>query len=170
MKRMSTLLLVGVIVLSASFLYAAEALKIGIIDVDKVFDESTEGKKAAAELQAMVKAKQAAVDEKGAKLQEMQKALEAETDAAAKDAKQTELGKFSAEYQNLVAGSQQETQKKAVELRTGLLNDIKKILASIAAEEKLSAIFTSETVPYYSDAINVTAKVIKRYNESKKAK
>ncbi len=170
MKKVPAFLFAAIFVLSASLLYAAETLKIGVVDIDKVFDESTEGMKASTELEAMVKAKQAAVDEKGTKVQEMQKAMEAEADPATKAAKQTELGKLSAEYQSLLANSQQEAQKEAMELKTALLNDIKKILTAIAAEEKLSAIFFSETVPYYSDTINVTAKVIKRYNELKKNK
>jgi outer membrane protein len=170
MKKIVISLVVGLSVLSTSLLYAAEVVKIGVVDVDKVIQQSNEGKKASAELDALVKAKQAAMTEKSANLEKMKKALDAETDASAKAKKQTEFNQASSEYQTFAAGAQSEVQKKAGDLREGILKDVKKILTTIGSDEKFTAIFTTATVPYYQKTIEITAKVIKIYDESKKGK
>lgn len=143
----------------------AEPPKIGVVDLVRTVNESTQGKKANAELDALVKTKQAELKEKADAVENLKKSLEKEPPAT-KKAKEDELAKAGAEYQQLAAASDAEVKKKATELRTKLLEDIKKVLDAVGSEDKLLLILTKENVLYYQNTIDISDKVIRKYNES----
>jgi outer membrane protein len=147
----------------------AEPPKIGIVDLVRTINESNPGKKANAELDALVKAKQAEVREKAETVEKLKKNLEKEP-AAAKKAKEEELAKANVEFQQLVAASDAEVKKKAAELRGKVSEDLKKVLDTIGLEDKFLLILTSENVAWFQKTIDITDKVIKKYNEASEAK
>jgi hypothetical protein len=55
--------------------------------------------------------------------------------------------------------------EKASDLKSGLIKEIKSILDSIGSEDKYLLIVSAENAPYYQKAIDLTDKVIMRYNE-----
>jgi outer membrane protein len=170
MKRFSTLLLVGFFVLSASFLYAADDQKIGVVELDRVYKESNEGKRIAGELDAFLKGRQDTVNEKATEVEKLQKSVEAETDPPAKAKKNTEYNKAATEYQKLLSSSQTDIQKKNAELRTAFLGEVRKTVESLSTEEKLGVVLTSEAALYFQKTVNITDKVIKKLDETKKGK
>jgi outer membrane protein len=160
----------------------AEPPKIGVVDVVRIVNESNAGKKANAELDALVKAKQAVIKEKADAAENLKKNLESQSSAAkktkeeelaaaaAKKAKEEDIIKANAEYQQLVAVSDAEVKRRASELRNKVLEDIKKVVDTIGSEDKFLLILTNENVPYYQKTIDISDKVIKKYNESLEAK
>ncbi len=170
MKRLSTLLLVSFFVLSASFLYAADDQKIGVVELEKVFKESNEGKRVSGELDAFVQAKQDALNAKATEVEKLQKSAEAETDPSAKAKKNTEYNKAATDYQKLLTTSQTEIQKKTADIRAAFLEDIRKAVESFGSEEKIAVAITSEAALYFQKTANITDKVIKKLDETKKSK
>ena len=171
MKKLSSVL-AGIFLLALSMgcnveppkIGNVEPPKIGVVDVVKVTNDSTEGKKANAELQALVNAKRAVLKDKAEAIDKLKKNLEKEP-ASSKKAKAGELNRANAEYQKLVAAADAEVQKKATELKNIVLGNIKKVLETIGQEEKFLLILTNENAPYFHKTIDISDKVIKKYNE-----
>ena len=147
----------------------AEAPRVGVVDAVRAINESNAGKKANAELDALVKAKQAELKEKASAVEKLQKSIEKEP-AATRKAREEELGKANSEYQKLVSASDAEVQKRAAQLRNVVLEDLKKVLVAIGQEEKFLLILTTENVPYFQKTIDITDRVVKKYNESTEGK
>ena len=143
---------------------SAEGSKIAVVDMGRVINESQEGKKANAELDALVKEKRAAAVEKAEEIEKLKKSVDKEPAATRKN-KEDELVRMSTEYQKMVAAYESEVQKKASELKTGLVKEIKNILDTIGTEEKYVVILSTENAPYFQKAIDISDKVIIRYNE-----
>ena len=154
----------GIFLLALSMGCNVEPPKIGVVDVVKVTNDSIEGKKANAELQALVNAKRAMVKDKAEAIDKLKKNLEKEPDSNRK-AKEGELKSANAEYKKFVAAADAEVQKKAAELKNKLLGQIKKVLETIGQEEKFLLIHTNENAPYFNKNIDISDKVINKYNE-----
>ena len=138
-----------------------EPPKIGVVDVVRVVNDSNEGKKANAEVNDLVKAKQDAIKKKAEAIEKLKKGLERENSKGKKD----DFNKAAVEYQKLVAAADEEVKKKASELRKVVLDHIRKVLDTIGQEEKFLLILTNENVGYSQKSIDITDKVIKKYNE-----
>jgi len=147
----------------------AEPPRIGVVDVIRTVNESNPGKKANAELDALVKAKQAEINEKAEGLENLKKKIEKEP-TATKRAVEEEFAKAGAAYQQLIAASDGEVKKRASELRGKALEDLKKILEAMGNEDKFLLILTSDNVLYHQKTIDISDKVIKKYNEAMEGK
>ena len=147
----------------------AEAPGIGVVDVVKAVNESNQGKKANAELDALVKAKQAELKNRADAVEKLKKSVEKEP-AATKKAKEEELSKASTDYQKLVTAYDAEVQKRAAELRNTVLEGLKKAIEEIGRENKFLLILTTENVPYFQKTIDITDKVVKKYNDTTEGK
>ena len=172
MKKVMCLLLFVLLCVPASLL-AAEALKIGCIDFQRVLNESDAGKKAKADLETLVKSKQSTIDEKGKTIEKMKGDLEKQASvlsADAKKSKEEELEKNLREYQRLVQDSQTEVKKKELELTDAIIKDMRKIVEKIGEDEGYTLIMerTGGMVLYSKKDIDITDAVIKKYNQSKK--
>lgn len=138
-----------------------EPPKIGVVDVVRVINDSNEGKKANAEVNDLVQAKQGALKKKAEAVEKLKKSLERENSKGKKD----DFNKAAVEYQKLVAAADEEVKKKASELRKVVLDHIRKVLDTIGQEEKFVLILTNENVGFSQKSIDITDKVIKKYNE-----
>jgi outer membrane protein len=164
MKALSILVLAGLIAVCLLTGCTREEPKIAVVDLSRVITESQEGKKANAALDALVKEKRAAAVEKAEEIDRLKKSLDKEP-AATRKSKEDELMRVSAEYQKMVSVSETEIQRKASELKTGLLKEIKNILDTFGTEEKYVLILTTESAPYFQKTIDISDKVIMRYND-----
>ncbi len=161
--------LAGVMLCMLAACNNAEPPKIGVVDLVRTINESNPGKKANGELDALVKAKQAEIREKADAVEKLKKNLEKEP-AATKKAKEEELVKANAEYQQLVAASDAEVKKRAADLRGKVSVDLKKVLETIGGEDGFLLILTNENVAFFQKTIDITDKVVKKYNEAVEAK
>lgn len=138
-----------------------EAPKIGVVDVVKVINGSVEGQKANAEVNTLIKTRQAALKKKAETVEKLKKGLGKEPSKVKRD----EYNRAAGQYQKLVAAADEEVKKKAGNLRKVVLEHIKKALDTVGKEEKFTIILTTENVGYFQKSIDITGKVIKKYNE-----
>jgi outer membrane protein len=172
MKKKIALLLFVLFCMPVSSM-AVDAIKIGCIDFQKVLNESDAGKKAKADLEMLVKSKQTTIDEKGKTIEKMKVDLEKQASvlsADAKKSKEEEVEKLLREYQRLVQDSQTEVKKKELELTDAIIKDMRQIVDKMGEEGSYTLIMekTGGMVLYATKDIDITAEVIKRYNQSKK--
>lgn len=151
--------------------FAAEGGKIGVVDFTAVINNSEAGKRANTELNELVDAKRVEAQEKAQNVEGLKKTFDeqaATLSAEDKKIKEEELNQVFKDYQTTVAQSNAEVQKKQAELRNQVLKEIKDVISKLAQEEKYTLILDAAAVPYYDKTSDISAKVIQRYNESKK--
>ncbi|GAB4407060.1 MAG: hypothetical protein OHK0032_02270 [Thermodesulfovibrionales bacterium] len=165
--------LLSVAILSASFVArdaSAADVKIGYVDLRVALNESEAGKKAKAELESLIKAKQGAIEEKGKGIEKLKGELEKQASALsaeAKKAREEEIDRLMRDYQRLVQDSQAEVKKKENELTGTIIKGLREIIDKIGQEDGYSLILENvEGIILYSKKdLDITEKVIKRYNE-----
>jgi outer membrane protein len=172
MKKVAWLLAVLLLVTGKTVL--AADLKIGYVDLVKALNESDQGKKAKADLELMIKAKQSTIDEKGKEIEKAKGDFEKQSSVLsqeARKAKEDELEKKLREYQRLVTDSQGEVKKKEGELTGDILKQIREVIKKIGEEGDYTLIIESAEgqILFAKKDIDLTQTVIKRYNESKTA-
>jgi outer membrane protein len=158
------------------FLYGVSSvhaeMKVGVVDLMKVLNESDSGKSAKADLETLIKSKQTVLDEKGKEIEKMKADLEKQSSVLsteAKKSKEDSLEKTLREYQRLVTDSQAEVKKKESDLTGGILKEIRVIVDKMGEEGGYTMVLENAEglVLYFKKDINLTDTVIKRYNESK---
>ncbi|MEW6738313.1 MAG: OmpH family outer membrane protein [Nitrospirota bacterium] len=178
MKKFLVVILVGLCLLAAGMIPKtsdAETLKIGIVDLLKALNESESGKRAKTDLESLIKSKQASIEEKGKNIEKLRTEFEKQAaiiSPEAKKAKEEELERLIRDYQRIVADSQAEVKKKEGELTGEILKDLREMINKIAQEEGYTLILehAEGLVLYANKSLDLTDKVIKRYNESKAGK
>jgi outer membrane protein len=174
MKRAVVVFSVMLFVLSSIAVSQAQtASKVGVVDLLKALNDSEYGKKAIAEIEAMKKSKQATIDEKGKKIEQMKAELDKQASvlsADAKKSKEEEIERLIRDFQRLVSDATAELQKKQREVEVDLIKDLRAIITKIGEEEKYSYIIEASEggLLYYDKAVDITDKVIKKFNETKK--
>ncbi len=168
MKKFAMLTIAAILFfVSTSF---AANLKIGYVDLQKALNESEGGKHAKKSLEELIKSKQKVIDEKGAEIEKLKEEINKQAAVLSKEAlqkKQDELDKKIREYKRFIQDSQDEVKKKENELTAEILKDLRRIINEIAKEEGYTIIFEkAEGLILYADkAIDLTDKVIQRYNK-----
>jgi outer membrane protein len=153
--------------------FAADTVKFGAIDVQKILNESDAGKKAKSDLESLIKSKQSSIDEKGKNIEKLKTEIEKQASVLSADARKTkedELEKYIREYQRIVQDSQSEIKKKEAELTDTILKEIRELIEKIGEEEGYSLIIEKGMVLYSSKGIDITDTLLKRYDELKKSK
>jgi len=149
---------------------AADSVKFGSIDLQKVLNESEAGKKAKSDLEALIKSKESTIKEKGEVIEKLRGELEKQASvlsAEAKKKKEDELEKLLREYQRIIQDSQAEVKKKEGELTDTIIKEIHETIEKIGKEEGYALIIERGMVLYSNKGIDITDRVMKEYNESK---
>jgi outer membrane protein len=178
MKKLLIVVLTGLCLFAAGIIPKtsdAETLKVGIVDLLKALNESEAGKRAKTDLESLIKSKQTSIEEKGKNIEKLRTDLEKQAaiiSPEAKKAKEEELERLIRDYQRIVADSQAEVKKKEGELTGEILKDLRETINKIAQEEGYTLILehAEGLVLYANKSLDITDKVIKRYNESKAGK
>jgi outer membrane protein len=168
-----SLLFAFALILSSSAI--AQDLKIGYVDLRLALNESEAGKKAKADLESMIKIKQAAIDEKGKSIEKLKGDLEKQASVLSEEArksKEEEIERHIRDYQRLVQDAQTEVKKKESELTGTILKELREIIDKIGKEENYTLILENVEglILYSKKDIDLTEKVIKAYNETKAKK
>ncbi len=165
-------LVVVILLLTGTSVFAADTLKLGFVDLVRALNESESGKKAKADLEFLIKSKQVTIDEKGKAIEKGKNDLEKQASVLSQDArksKEEELERLIREYQRLVSDSQGEVKKKEGELTGDILKDIRAIIQKIGQDEAYTLILENAEgqILYSKKEIDLTDVVIKKHNESK---
>ncbi len=154
-------------------LRAADTVKFGSIDVQKVLNESETGKKAKSDLESLIKTRQSSIDEKGKAIEKLRADIEKQASvlsAEARKNKEDELEKLLREYQRIVQDSQTEIKKKEGEFTDTILREIRELIEKIGEEEGYTLIIEKGMVLYSNKGIDSTDSVLKKYDAFKKSK
>ena len=171
--------------------YAQRGSKIAVVDLQAVLDSSVRGKSAkdllrklGLELQQQIKSKRAFKEKREEELQQLrtemrtqspllnEKARVAKQEAFRKKAR--ELKRFIDDTNNFIEDAMQEfREKEAVETRR-LLFEVRKIVQEVGKQEGYTLVLegneSAALVLYAEKSIDITPKVIQRYDQSSAAK
>jgi outer membrane protein len=162
-----------VLTLLPASLLAADTVKIGIIDVQKVLNESEAGKKAKSDLEALIKTKQSTIDEKGRAIEKLKSDIEKQSSvlsAEARKNKEDELEKLLREYQRIVQDSQGEIKKKEAEFTDSILREIRELIEKTGEEEGYTLVIEKGMVLYSNKGMDISDAILKKYDALKKSK
>jgi outer membrane protein len=167
---MRKILLLLIIIIFPATSLAAEPYKFGVMDLQKVLNESEAGKKAKSDLEDLIKSKESIIDEKGKVVEKLKGEMEKQASvlsAEAKKKKEDELEKLLREYQRTAQDSQAEVKKKEGELTDTIIKEIREIVEKIGADEGYTLIIEKGIVLYSNKGIDITDTVINKYNDLK---
>ncbi len=177
MKRI--LVLSAVVIALCSYAFAEEPAKaapqgrIGFVDLQRAADESDAGKKARAELEALVKQKQAAIDEKQTALKKFKEDLDKQAivlSAKAKKEKEDKLRTMEREFEKLIEESEGAIEKERREKTIAVIKELEGVIEKLGKEDGYTIILVSDAILYAGEGAELTDRVIKLYNELKAAK
>ncbi len=145
--------LVGMLLLTSGIQASANVL-IGVIDIDRVMDESDAGKLANEDLGQLIAGWQATLDSLEATIVELQ-----ETNPDSE-----ELPALIEDYQIAAAEGEHAIQQRADELYLLLLQDIAMIARIIGERDGYAIIAETASLFYYESQVDISADVILEYN------
>jgi outer membrane protein len=154
---------------------AADSVKIGYVDVRTVVLESKSGKQHKVDMEKFVKDKQVALKKEEDKLKTLQQNLEKEmltlTEAQKQEKQRDFQGKVQA-FQKSAQEAEREVRQKDTEYTNKALEEVRKVITEVAKDEKVGLVLgkSEMSVLYAEDGMDLTAKVIKKYDSRPAAK
>lgn len=154
----------------ASFLVTSEAMssQIGVLDVDKIIQEST----AVIDIQKKVDAKKSAyeaeINKKQSQLESEQKKIEDKKSTLSKEAFDKEVKNFEAKVEDLktyIDRKQNSLKKASIDAMSKVNDKVKNIVTEIAKDKKLDVIIPSSQTLYYKDELDITSEVLSSLNK-----
>ncbi|MEJ5226494.1 OmpH family outer membrane protein [Thermodesulfovibrio sp.] len=145
-------------------------LKVGVVDLYRVLNESEEGKKAVNELQSMLDSRQKTLEEKQRKIQTLKEEYDKKKAVLSEDArksKEEEIERLGRELQRTAADYQVELQKKQNEITQSMLKEIRQIINEFAQKEGYSLILekAEQLIIYTTKEVDITDKIIALFNQ-----
>jgi outer membrane protein len=155
--------------------HAADSVKIGYVDVRAVLVESKAGKQHKADLDKYVNDKKAVIKKEEEKLKALQQSLEKDALTLTESQKQEKQRSFQEKvqaFQKMAQDAERELRQKDTEYTNKALDEVRKIITETAKEEKLGLVLgkTEMSVLYAEDGMDLTPKVIKKYDSRPAAK
>jgi outer membrane protein len=159
------------------FLFAGSAMaevKVAVVDFQRALNEVNEAAGVRAKLEGMYGERKAAIEK-------MQKSLEAKKSEyekqasilsdSARKAKEEELMKASVEFQQTYSKAEGEMQQAYYAAMQDFIEKMKKISVAIGQERGYTVVLeaTEGGVVYWSDSVDITDEMIKRYNAANPA-
>lgn len=156
---------------AVAFGQAAQPLKVGFIDLQKVMLESEKGKAARKALTDEAEKLKKNLGQKQDEIQKLKDTLEKQGATITLEARAEREKQYQAklkDYQRLASDFEAELRQKDVEASTKILKDLEEVVKRLGDTEKYTLIFerTQSSVLFGSPSADVTDKVIALYNES----
>ncbi|MCJ7833153.1 MAG: OmpH family outer membrane protein [Deltaproteobacteria bacterium] len=172
----STVFVFGIILLwTAAPSWAAELLKIGVIDLQKCIQQSEAGKKASKSLQDKADRIKKDLEAKREELKKMSEDFNKKSQVLSADAKrerEKELIRKDEDLRELVRKKEEEMHKDEYNAMQPLLSELFEVTKKLAKDDGYTLILESKSgVVYFNKPVEeITDKVIKFTNEPKKEK
>ncbi len=153
--------------------WAADSLKIGFLDAQKILDNTKAGKKAKEAMQEFVKSRQKIIDLEENEIKQMQDDLARQAAVLSPDArrdKEDTLQRKFMEYQRRATDLNKEVQGKNKEILERFNKDLVGIVKKIAEREGYTYIIDKNAdggvLLYAKDSLDLTDEVIKEFEKS----
>ncbi len=154
--------------------FCADVAKIGTVNFQKIFDNSTTGKQVREEINQEGKRMETDLKQKGEEIKALEQLLERDAGVMSKDARDEKKWQLDRKIDDVKA-LKRKYDRQIQELQVRLVNQVRKevlgVIQSYGKKEGYLLIIEDISVVYAPQAINVTDKIIQLYNqESKKGK
>ena len=173
MKRfclLGVLLFVAIVFMAVGPAHAGR-VKIGVIDVQKIMQESKAAKDARGMFLMDVEAKRAVLKSRQDEVQKMEKELkegESDTSSSAMKEKKDEIARAIKEIRRLGTSMEEELRKKDVELRRNHFEEIREIAKEFCKKKEYNIILEKTSIVFFDEEMDVTDEIIKMYDAKKK--
>lgn len=153
-------------------LVATAETKIGLVDMAKAIESTTEGQQARKTLEGDFNRRKKDLEKDEAEIRKMGEDLEKKAMALSdevKKKKQTEIQGRIQKYQEAVQKNQMEMQKRQTELVQPITAKLRKLIEDVAKKENFTVVLEkSEQLVFFSTAgIDLTDRMVKEYNSKK---
>jgi outer membrane protein len=170
MKKVFLLFVCVGLLLSSPLVYAAESIKIGVVDVQRIMKDSKRGTKEHEALMKRANELKQKVTKLEEELQALKDSLEKKgpmlSEQARRD-KEKEYQQKARDYDWLVKDSQKEIQAMEQEVLSRLLKSLDTVVKKLGQEENYTIILEAGVVAYAAEGIDITDQVIKVFDAAK---
>ena len=147
------------------------ALVIGVVDPQRILQETDKGQQLSDTLNAFMKDRQALVELEQKELRNLEDSLRAQMTVLSQSARELKEEKFRqkmAAYQQKVADLNREVQEKQLELQGTFRREVGEVVAQIASDRNLGLVLEhgpSSGTLFYQESWDITTEVIQALNQ-----
>lgn len=155
----------------ASAQSASATLKLGVVDMARVINETNEGKTAKTRLEREMNRRQTELDRKQTEFERFATELQSSFDMLSDDAKATRMQSYqekAMELQQLYANHQQELARAEAEATSKIVERVIAVVRDIATRGNYTMILDSAAIIYSGSGTDITTQVITAYNDKHK--
>jgi len=153
--------------------FGADVAKIGVVDFQRIFENSTAGKEVKAELTQKGAQMEASLKEKGAEIESLQERIERESLVMSKEMREEKEREFRIKVNDIKA-LKKKFENDLKEIQQRMVNRIKKdvfeIIQEVGKKEGYLLILENIGVIYSPNTLDITDTVIEKYNAQYAAK
>jgi outer membrane protein len=163
MKKFMAAIILSVILTTAGIALAA-GLKIGYVDIARIFDQYSGTQKAKLVLEKEIKAKQDTIQKMSDEVKNLRESLENQQATVSVDDKKSkaqEIDRKAQELQKFTEDSENELSKKESEFTQTILAKIYAAVQQVGKEKSFSLILDKSNVIFGIDSWNITDDVLK---------
>lgn len=146
---------------------ASAQMKIAVVDVQRAVMETEDGLRAQATLKKLFDRRQHELDARQDELKRARDDIEKQAKVLSKDALDRRMNEWQqsmAELQGVFMEFNKELQKEQNKITQPILNRVLSVLRQLAAQDGYDAILERNAVPYARTDLDITDRVIQRYN------
>jgi outer membrane protein len=147
--------------------FGADAVKIGVVDLQKVLEASNAGKAAQGELKLQRDKMQADLKQRGTEIQEIEARMTREAMVMSKEAREEKEREHRikvSDFQALQRKYQADLQDVERKLMGGLQKEISELVGEMAKKDGYTLIISNIGVLYSQPAVDLTERLIKELN------
>lgn len=156
------------VLMSAPFAHSADVAKIGIVDFQKIVEESEPGKKAKAEINTKGKKMEGELKKKAAEIEEMKKQLEREALVMSTEKREQNERDFRIkvnDFKGLQKRYEQDLQRLQKKVISQLQRDVVGLTKEIGKKGGFQLILEKSGVLYVPESLDITDQVVAEYNK-----
>jgi outer membrane protein len=166
MREYVLIALLAVSLFLSSGVLAAEPVKIGVVDVQKIITKSKTVKKVQNEFSKEVEARRAVLAEKEKSVQKAQEELKRTRSGKSRLTEGKEkLKRETDELNKLREEMEKELRRKDSEITQKVMGEIRQIMVSLFKKEKYALIIEKHLLVASDDALDISEQVLKLYDE-----
>ncbi|HEY5038841.1 MAG TPA: OmpH family outer membrane protein [bacterium] len=147
----------------------AKDMKIGTVDLQKLFKEYPGTVKAQKKFSAMAERKKKDLLESESDLKDLEKEIKSSSSVLSEKQKKQKADVYKKKAQDLYLAEQQvqnDLQVKEAEMTQTILDEIKGVVATVAKDKGADLVLDSEKTVYVKDGVDLTDAVLKSYKKS----
>lgn len=167
-KSGMVVLMVLVLASGLAMAQSASASKVGVVDQDRVLNESEEGQRLKVELEKLRDAKAATIEAKEKEIKELQDQL-VNAQLSMSEEKREEISfqlkRRRVEYERLNDDATVEFQEAANRAQKKLLLMFRDVVRSYGAEKGYTVILEKNTIYFFSEQVDITDELLARFNQ-----